>query len=513
MSFSRIMSAALRGMEVVPVQVEADVSNGLPIFHMVGYLSAEVKEAGERVRTAIHNSGFSIPAKRTVINLSPGNVRKRGTSYDLPIALSILAAIGELEESRLQKCMAVGELGLDGNIRGVHGILPIASKAREEGVSCLIVPEVNETEARLVEGLRILGADSLQTLCKKLKGSTGHIGTVQKGKKSPVGKDTITAVDFADIKGQQAVKRAAEVAVAGHHNLLMLGPPGGGKSMIAKRIPTILLSMTWEESIQITKAYSIAGMLSQEHPLITERPFREVHQTATRTSLLGGGAWPRPGEITLASGGVLFLDELAEFPKPVLEMLRQPLEERIVRITRSQGTYIFPADIMLVAAMNPCPCGYYPDYNKCICSAGQIRHYQGKISQPFLGRMDICVEVPKVQYDDLRTDGQEEGSIEIRSRVEKARKRQMERCQGGKVIFNAQLSGKEMEKYCRLGKQEDRMMRQAFDRLSLNARTYHKVLKVARTIADLDGEELIGMEHLQEALIYRSIDKKYWGNL
>lgn len=513
MSFSRIMSAALRGMEVIPVQVEADVSNGLPIFHMVGYLSAEVKEAGERVRTAVHNSGFTLPAKRTVINLSPGNVRKRGTSYDLPIALSILIAIGELDGIRLQNCMAVGELGLDGNIRGVHGILPIAARAKEEGVACLIVPAANEPEARLVEGLRILGIDSLQDLCYKLKTGTGMIGTIQKKRESKEEQVMESSVDFADIKGQQAVKRAAEVAVAGHHNLLMLGPPGGGKSMIAKRIPTILPSMTWEESIQITKAYSIAGMLSQEHPLVTVRPFREVHQTATRTSLLGGGAWPRPGELTLASGGVLFLDELAEFPKPVLEMLRQPLEERIVRITRSQGTYFFPADIMLVAAMNPCPCGYYPDYNKCICSTGQIRHYQGKISQPFLGRMDICVEVPKVRYEDLSGDGPEETSAAIRYRVERARKRQMERCRDGNVKYNAQLSGKEMEEHCRLGKQEDQMMRQAFDRLSLNARTYHKVLKVARTIADLDGEEQIGMEHLQEALIYRSIDKKYWGNL
>ncbi|MDO4313326.1 MAG: YifB family Mg chelatase-like AAA ATPase [Eubacteriales bacterium] len=513
MSFSRIMSATLQGMEVIPVQVEADVSNGLPVFHMVGYLSAEVKEAGERVRTAIHNSDITIPAKRTVINLSPGNVRKRGTSYDLPIALSILMAIGELESDCLDRVMAVGELGLDGSVRGIHGILPIAAKARKEGATCLIVPAANEEEARLVEGLRVLGTDSLRRLCEILRSRQKAIGSIQEHRQDKIEKEEKKKADFADIRGQQAVKRAAEVAVAGHHNLLMIGPPGGGKSMIARRIPTILPSLTWEESMQITKVYSIAGMLKPEHPLVTSRPFREVHQTATRSSLLGGGAWPRPGEITLASGGVLFLDELAEFPRSVLEVLRQPLEERMVRITRSQGTYEYPADIMLVAATNLCPCGYYPDYNRCTCTPFQINQYQGKISQPFLGRMDICVEVPGVQFEDLKGNSDEETSEDIRRRVERARICQLKRCKGKTNIFNAELSGDELAEYCKLGIEEERMMRQAFETLSLNARTYHKVLKVARTIADLEGKERIGIAHLQEALIYRSIDKKYWGKI
>lgn len=513
MSFSRIMSATLKGMDVIPVQVEADVSNGLPVFHMVGYLSTEVREASERVRTAIHNSGFLVPAKRTVINLSPGNVRKRGTSYDLPIALSILMAIGELESDCLDRMMAVGELGLDGSVRGIRGILPIAAYAKKEGIICLIVPAENEPEARLVEGLRILGIDSLKGLCAKLKNSSAAIGNVCECSQSKSKDRKKLQEDFAEIRGQQAVKRAAEVAVAGHHNLLMIGPPGGGKSMIARRIPTILPSLTREESIQITKVYSIAGMLKPEQPLITSRPFQEVHQTATRTSLIGGGAWPKPGEITLASGGVLFLDELAEFQRSVLEVLRQPLEERVVRITRNQGIYEYPADVMLVAATNLCPCGYYPDYNKCTCTPFQIKQYQGKISQPFLGRMDICVEVPGVRYEDLRNDSMEESSEVIRRRVERARMRQIERCTGRKLIFNSELSGNELKKFCSLGKKEERMMRQAFETLSLNARTYHKVLKVARTIADLEGEEKIGMAHLQEALIYRSIDKKYWGKI
>lgn len=505
MSFSRIMSAALQGMEVIPVQVEADVSNGLPVFHMVGYLSAEVKEAGERVRTAIHNSGFLMPAKKIVINLSPGNVRKRGTSFDLPIALAILTAMGEMESGPLRGVLAVGELGLDGSVRGVHGILPIADQARKEGVSCLIVPSANEEEARLIEGLQVFGVDSLEMLCEKIKKSGGRIGSVHEwsGEDTYIGENP--QEDFADIKGQKAVKRAAEVAVAGHHNLLMTGPPGGGKSMIARRIPTILPSLTREESFQITKVYSIAGMLSGKHPLITKRPFREVHQTATKAALLGGGSWPKPGEISLASGGVLFLDELAEFQRAVIEVLRQPLEERIVRIARSQGTYEYPADVMLVAAMNPCPCGYFPDYNRCQCTPFQLQQYQGKVSQPFLGRMDICVEVPGVRYGDLRGFSREENSQAIRGRVEKARERQIARYQGKHILFNSELTGAQIAGYCELGRQEERMMRQAFETLSLTARTYHKVLKVARTIADLEGEERIRMEHLQEALIYRNV--------
>ncbi len=505
MSFSRVMSATLQGMDVVPVQVEADVSNGLPVFHMVGYLSAEVKEAGERVRTAIHNSGFLMPVKKIVINLSPGNVRKRGTSYDLPIALAILTAMREVEKDSLEKVLAVGELGLDGSVRGVHGVLPIADRARQEGVSCLIVPAVNEAEARLVEGLRVLGVDSLETLCEKLKKYDGEIGSVQEWNENVTDIKESRQEDFADIKGQKAVKRAAEVAVAGHHNLLMIGPPGGGKSMIARRIPTILPSLSQEESFQITKVYSVAGMLSRKHPLITKRPFREVYQTVTKAALLGGGAWPKPGEISLASGGVLFLDELAEFQRAVVEVLRQPLEERIVRIARSQGTYEYPADVMLVAAMNPCPCGYFPDYNRCQCTAFQIQQYQGRVSQPFLGRMDICVEVPGVQYGDLSCLSKEESSETVRRRVELARERQIARYRGKHIVFNSELTGEQIVEYCELGRLEERMMRQAFETLSLTARTYHKVLKVARTIADLEGEDRIQMEHLQEALIYRNV--------
>lgn len=516
MGFGKVLSAAMCGMEVIPVQVEADVSNGLPLFHMVGYPSTEVREAEERVRTAIQNACLTIPSKRMVINLSPGNVRKRGTSYDLPIALAILTAAGMLKKESLEGVMAVGELGLDGRIQGVPGVLSIAAKAREGKQRCLIVPAVNEAEARLLEGLNVCGVRSLSELYGLLR-KNEKLGSIKRDKsdagEGELQKEEVQTEDFADISGQQGVKRAAEIAVAGRHNLLMVGPPGSGKSMIAKRIPSVFPPLTREESLKITEIYSVAGLLREGQPRILHRPFREVNQTVTRSALLGGGLWPKPGELALASGGVLFLDELTEFKRSVLEVLRQPLEERIVRIVRSHGTVIYPADVMLVAAMNPCPCGYYPDFNRCNCSTYQIRQYQGKISYPFLGRMDICTEVSGVSYEDLEREEAAESSASIRERIRKARERQIKRADGRESLYNAELSGDRLLEDCMLGAEEKRMMRQAYDRFSLNARTYHKVLKVARTIADLDGEERIGAEHLQEALVYRSMDKRYWGKL
>lgn len=510
MSFCRIKSAVINGLEVIPVDVETDLSNGLPCFHMVGYLSAEVREAEERVRTAIQNSGIMIPPKKTVINLSPGNIRKRGTAFDLPIALSILGAANELNKTDLEAYMAVGELSLNGNVQSVNGILPIAMEAKRNHVKCLIVPYENKDEAMLVEGLQVLGVTTLGEICEKMKkGETD--GEIGRGYDQKLSDENSSLLDFSDVSGQKGVKRAAEIAVAGRHNMLMIGPPGGGKSMIAKRIPSILPSLTMEESMEITKVYSITGLLDTRHPLITERPFREVHQTVTKSALIGGGISPKPGEITLASGGVLFLDELAEFQKPVLEVLRGPLEERVVRIVRNQGNYVFPADVMMVAAMNPCPCGNYPDYNKCNCTPVQIQRYLGKISQPFLDRIDICIEVPRVKFDELRSNVKEESSEMIRKRIQKARKRQINRYQDASSKFNASLTSVEIEKYCKLNKECEKMMCQAFEVMSLTARTYHKILKVARTIADLDESEQICVEHLQEAFMYRNIDKKFWG--
>lgn len=511
MSFSTVLSAAIQGLHVEMVHVEADVSNGLPMFHMVGYLSSEVREASERVRTAIRNSGIQLPVKKIIVNLAPATVRKKGASFDLPIALAILASMGFFPEEQIRDTLVVGELGLDGSIKEVAGVLPVVMQAKEEGYRKCILPSRNVREGALVEGMEILGASHLMEACRYLSGECKS-GTVSGGmQKEGWQKSGEAAEDYSDIQGQEAVKRAAEVAVAGGHNLLLIGPPGSGKSMIAKRVPTILPPPVREESIEITKIYSVLGMVDKEHPLITGRPFRSVHHTVTKAALIGGGAFPAPGEISLAHGGVLFLDELAEFQKPVLEVLRQPLEERQIRITRSQGNFVFPADFILICAMNPCPCGNYPDFNKCTCTPFQIQQYLRKISQPFLDRIDICVETPKIRYETLTGERRQESSAKIRDRVCKARDIQKERYKGRNIRTNSMLGVNELREFCSLGSAEERLMRQAFTSLELTARTYHKIIKTARTIADLDGGGRIREHHLKEAIAYRTMDKKYWG--
>lgn len=517
MSFSTVLSAAVDGLKVECVQVEADVSNGLPVFHMVGYLSSEVREAGERVRTAIRNSGFDYPAKRTVINLSPATLRKRGASFDLPIAVSILVSLGQIPSGKLEECLVIGELSLDGRVRKVPGILPMVMEALENGINCCIVPRENEAEGKLVNGMKVIGVENLQDAVAFLKGEKNHAqtDTARESEKyrsfGTASEETGGSLpDFSQIKGQENVKRAAEIAVSGGHNLLMIGPPGSGKSMTAKCIAGILPPLDLKESMEITKIYSVLGLLKEESPLIRMRPFREVHHTATRAALIGGGVIPHPGEISLAHGGVLFLDELSEFRKSVLEVLRQPLEEHSIRIARTCGNYAFPADFMLVAAMNPCPCGYYPDLEKCTCTPAQIQMYLSRVSHPFLDRIDLCVEAPRIKYEELTGKGRAESSAEIRKRVCRAREIQKERYRGTGIATNAMLGNDDLKKYCGLKTAENKLMERAFTVMELTARAYHRVIKTARTIADLDGEDKIREVHLREALGYRMVDRKYW---
>lgn len=530
MGVSTVQSAAVFGLKVELVNVEADVGNGLPAFHMVGYLSSEVKEAGERVRTAIRNSGLEFPAKKTVINLSPATIRKRGAAFDLPIAIAILTSLGTVAQKDTKGLLILGELGLDGTVRKVPGVLPVVMEAKKQGICRCMIPAENEQEARLVEGMDVIGVRTLGEAFGWIKGrkKTDQPGQQERkraeihGEKQDRDKqeNTEEAPDFQDICGQSAVKRAVEVAVAGGHNLLMVGPPGSGKTMIAKRIPTILPPLTLEESMEITKIYSIVGKIDGSEPLIRTRPFRSVHHTVTKTALIGGGLIPSPGEITLAHGGVLFLDELPEFRKPVLEVLRQPLEERKIWISRTHGTYLFPANFMLVCAMNPCPCGEYGS-GRCTCTPGQVRSYLGKLSQPFLDRMDLCVEAPKVTYAALKgkisgrkaVDKKAETSAQIRQRVCAARAIQNRRFCDSRTGFNAMMSIREVEQYCKLGNKEEELIRMAYERLGLTVRSYHKILKVARTIADLAGAEEIETMHLAEAIGYRSFDQKYRGGI
>ena len=505
--FARVTGGALWGLEGIPVSVEADAGDGLPVFDMVGYLGSEVKEASTRVRTALINSGFRLPPKRITVSLSPADLRKQGNCFDLPIAIAILCACGYLTQEEISGWLFIGELALDGGLRRVDGALALAGCAVRKGVNRIFVPAENAEEAAGDPRVRAAGAGDLREVVYMLRKPEEIIYTEPCGNAEPEQYEN----DFSEVNGQKAVRRATEVAAAGMHNILYIGPPGAGKSMIAKRIPSILPDMTMEEKLEVSKIYSISGLYPENGGLISRRPFRSPHHTISQQALAGGGLHPKPGEVSLANRGVLFLDEFAEFKKNVLEVLRQPLEDGFVTISRVHGVCRYPTHIMLAAAMNPCPCGYYPDRSKCRCSRGEVERYLARISQPLLDRIDLCAEAAPVGYREMTMRSENESSERIRERVTAAVRIQQARYEGSGIVFNAQLKGELMEKYCALGSSESSLMEQVFDSLGLSARAYDRVLKVARTIADLEGVENIREEHLAEAVSYRMLDKKYWG--
>ena len=507
---ARVLSSAVMGIDAYIVEVELDISDGLPFFATVGLPDSAVKESRERVTAAIKNSGFYFPPSRITANLAPADVRKEGSAFDLPIALGVMTATGQIQTDNLERMLVLGELALDGSVRSVPGCLPMAAIAKENQFKGVILPKANAKEAAVIDDLAVYPVNSLQEAVEHLNGQT-TISPFQYDIRDAFDQQSEYPVDFVDVKGQEHVKRAIEVAAAGGHNLIMIGPPGSGKTMIAKRIPTILPDMTLDEALETTKIHSIMGLLGNDVPLIATRPYRSPHHTISDAGLIGGGKFPRPGEVSLSHHGVLFLDELPEFRKNVLEVMRQPLEDGQVAIARAAASYTYPANFMLVAAMNPCPCGFFGDPSReCRCSRQQIQNYISRVSGPLLDRIDLQVEVPAVKYRDLASDLSGEPSASIRERVQRARHIQQDRFTQAQIYCNANMESRHLREFCKVEDAAQELLRVAITQLGLSARAYDRILKVARTIADLGANPTIEAEHVSEAIQYRSLDRSFW---